>query len=367
MQNVHSLKSKTPVTQGVGTSIELDKVNPPLICSLQKVDARDSKSQGWITKREVAQSKACYYAALVNDTPINTLITISGTTAKLPQGWEHGFREMVRKWLTYRKLPYVAIWARENGRVYGEHLHFAFHLPKELRNDFRWKQVHPWLARIGQPHLKGAVKLSPYMFQISHPELSTINLINYLLKGCEDDAAFTYNLEANHGKAGEVIGKRIGHSRFIMNVAHRIAVEGARKPLEKQPDKQTYKTLCQEDTALWQLKNASFIDNIEVKKYRKVWPFNPFRPDVPVSRSHRAMKNIYEDGIRMNAMAMIAYTERMLGRQLSQREAVDLLNTAHGMSPRGGLWRRGTYKKARKDFAAIFQMSLNNNPTGFPN
>jgi len=70
--------------------------------------------------------------------PINRLLTINtqalrsmGVGGVFRQGHQadcvRNFMDLHRRWSEYRGIPWAAIWAREQSRAVGEHLHIGFH------------------------------------------------------------------------------------------------------------------------------------------------------------------------------------------------------------------------------------------------
>ena len=187
----------------------------------------------WINEQQAAWTIGCYYAALVDGYPLNAMITVAWEVAAISfDAWSCQKRliEHARKWLTKRHIPVVYIWAKENGPIKGKHTHLALHLPKQHRRAFR-SAVHVWVKGMdGKPHYEGALNLSKDRFWAQDPERSTINLVDYLLKGSENDVADKYGFKPMHRKAGSVQGKRIGQSQHLRKAARRIAIDGPQKP-----------------------------------------------------------------------------------------------------------------------------------------
>lgn len=122
-----------------------------------RCSTRYPESQSLPIGAQARLTRAAIFSARIGH-PVNTLLTVNaahlqrvgaGGVFGIGHLWD-GFRdflELVRKWVTARGVPWVALWVREyaggkHGQV-GEHWHIAHHLPAGLRADFA-AQVAIW-------------------------------------------------------------------------------------------------------------------------------------------------------------------------------------------------------------------------------
>jgi hypothetical protein len=179
--------------------------------------------------------------------PLDTLLSINAAhLQRIGEGgvfraghlWD-GFRdflELVRKWVTGRGVPWVAIWSREyasgkHGQA-GEHWHIGLHLPSHMRRDFA-AQVALWTGEClgGKDAKKSTVALSvdrAWHLRARAPSGNGAEGIGAYLGKAEPSWRRHYGRTvpnackpARHivGGEGPIQGKRFGISRSIGDTA----------------------------------------------------------------------------------------------------------------------------------------------------
>jgi hypothetical protein len=150
--------------------------------------------------------------------PPNRHLTISWWVAGVPGRAIDAQREVLQlasKWLAYHDVTPAYVWALEDGPVYRQHSHIVIHVPDHLKTKFR-TMVNRWVKRVGgDPHAKGAVKMTRDKYNRTDYHKSIRGLVRYILKGTDLRAARLLGIEVDYEKAGFIDGKRCGTSQNI--------------------------------------------------------------------------------------------------------------------------------------------------------
>jgi hypothetical protein len=171
------------------------------------------------------------HAAIIG-LPLNRFVTIhwqSGGGAAGPQATGR-FLKFAGDWLRLRGVQITYAWVRETGRLKGEHVHIALHVPPEHGPAFGHQQRR-WVKAAGAKCWRGVIQTRPVgssashaFVGIRHGEAYSDHLAaaaEYFLKGADAGTAAALGLARDRETQGTLTGKRASTSANIGRDARR--------------------------------------------------------------------------------------------------------------------------------------------------
>ena len=168
--------------------------------------------------------------AVVIDRPLNRFETIAWGESGVVDAREASVRllELKRRWFFDQGMRWTCVWVREVGDVVGDHLHLALHVPPQLTRAMSARH-RLWIATCGGIWTDSTYRSRPIGRDYRHAfdgvrrgaryEDDLARIIQYMLKGVGPIEAATLSLR--HEAQGRIVGKRVGASRNLDQLARR--------------------------------------------------------------------------------------------------------------------------------------------------